>query len=297
LFRLTPRRSARLRIVGSEAPLAKAALLMAAARLAAISSTVCPVMKPAPVVRPFQKARILDGNASRRRENRLQDVRRRMEHTVGERELADRNAVLFELCRRHLDQSMMLRRVLVGCNAARRAAAARPRHQQFFAPLRDGRLVLDGVFRATGTLQQIEPRSLDARKWIDLDDNGLYELEPDGSFRHVWEGLTIRSAVGAGASAVTAEAGHVVAPETAPPTSFSGLSGLTRSECKVHRAAMAVYPDGIPAELSLKQLCRELQPRVMHMGFGAVSESTIKRYIWKYRRRRAVKNIRSTHQT
>jgi hypothetical protein len=171
------------------------------------------------------------------------------------------------------------------------------RHQQFFAPLRDGRLILEGVFRATGMLQQVEPRSLDARKWIDLDDNGLYELEPDGTFRHVWEGLTIRSAGGAGASAVTTEAGHVIAPEVAPLTSFLDPSELSRSECKVRRAAMVVYPSGIPAELSFKQLCRELQPRVMHMGFGAVSESTIKRYIWKYRRRNSVKNIRSTHQT
>lgn len=171
------------------------------------------------------------------------------------------------------------------------------RHQKFFASLRDGRLVLEGVFRSTGSLQQVEPRSLDATKWIDLDDNGLYELEPDGTFRHVSEGLMIRSAEVVIATAETADAGHVIAPEVAPLTSFSGLSDLTRSERKVHRAAMELWPDGIPAELSYKQLCHAIQPRVMRMGFGTVSESTIKRYIFNYRHPNAAQKIRSTHQT
>lgn len=157
------------------------------------------------------------------------------------------------------------------------------RHQQFFGPLRDGRLVLDGVFRATGTLQQVEPRSLDARKWIDLDDNGLYELEPDGSFRHVWEGLTIRSAEGSSASVETTGATSPAAVEPAPVTAWIDVSRLGPRLQKVHVAVVELWHGTVPTVYGTKEIHNHVHDHLQCRKMGTVSPSTIKRYMQVYR--------------
>ncbi|WP_157223489.1 hypothetical protein [Rhodovulum sp. PH10] len=165
------------------------------------------------------------------------------------------------------------------------------RHQNFFAPLCDGRLMLDGVFRATGTLQQVEPRSLDARKWIDLDDTGLYELEPDGSFRHVWEGLTIRSAEASSASVETTGVTSPAAVEPAPVTAWIDVSRLGRRLQKVHVAVVELWQGTIPAVYGPKEIHNHVHDHLQRRKMGTVSPSTIKRYMQEYRQ--AEKNRQS----